>query len=471
MISFHHWITDPALLGSFFAGQSWAVHRVMAKVIDSEPLDADEHALFTLLTGRKLTPKQLARVLWFLFGRRAGKTIFASALVVATAAGRNWRAILAPGELAVCMLLACDRRQAAIALRYIKGMLRAVPMLAALIESETTESVTLSTGARIEVHTSSFSSVRGYSAAIIVLDEFCFIQTDGGSTPQELVRALKPALASIPGARLVVLSTPYRIDSLMHDEEVKHWGNDESDVLFFKGPTRLLNPTIDEAIVNEALAEDEAGARAEWLGEWRSDVASFLDRVTLMAAVVPERGELPYSPDHSYVAFTDPAGGAGRDSMTSAVAHKEKDGRCVVDSVLEIRPPFDPGAATREVVAQLQRFRLTRVVGDRFGGTWPAAKFQECGGVAYEESELVRSQIYLETLPLFAGKRVELPDNERLVKQLLALERVTGRGRDIVDHPKRGGVRHDDLANVACGALQLAAARRPRPGPIKLIGW
>src|SRR5262249_37446040 len=43
----------------------------------------------------------------------------------------------------------------------------------------------------------------------------------------------------------------------------------------------------------EALARDEAAARAEWLAEWRRDVDAFVAREVLDACIVPKRQELP----------------------------------------------------------------------------------------------------------------------------------------------------------------------------------
>ena len=79
-------------------------------------------------------------------------------------------------------------------------------------------------------------------------------------------------------------------------------------------------------------------------------------------------------------------------------------------------------------------------------------------GVRYVASELSRSEIYLEALPLFSQGRIELLDMPLLRTQLLLLERRVRAGSraDSVDHP-RGA--HDDLANSACGALHLAVRR------------
>jgi hypothetical protein len=63
--------------------------------------------------------------------------------------------------------------------------------------------------------------------------------------------------------------------------------------------------------------------------------------------------------------------------------------------------------------------------------------------------------LYQNFLPLLNSGRVTLPRNDRLVAQIVALERQVSRGgRDSIDHP-RGG--HDDLANAVAGAASIAS--------------
>jgi hypothetical protein len=103
-------------------------------------------------------------------------------------------------------------------------------------------------------------------------------------------------------------------------------------------------------------------------------------------------------------------------------------------------------------------YNLREVTGDRYAGDWPASRFS-AHGITYVASEQPKSAIYLSALPLINSRRVELPDNPRLVAQLCSLERRTGRGtgRDVIDHPAR---QHDDLANV-CAAIATIVAGQP----------
>ena len=74
-------------------------------------------------------------------------------------------------------------------------------------------------------------------------------------------------------------------------------------------------------------------------------------------------------------------------------------------------------------------------------------------GIMYELSEMTKSDLYVNALPLINAGRVDLLDLLRLISQLCALERRTSRqGKDSVDHPQGG---HDDVANVVAGVLCL----------------
>ena len=85
---------------------------------------------------------------------------------------------------------------------------------------------------------------------------------------------------------------------------------------------------------------------------------------------------------------------------------------------------------------------------------WVVEAFAKLG-ITYRHSEVDRSMIYLDCLPLFTSGRARLIDSPRLVAQFSALERRTfPTGKDRVDHGRAG---RDDACNAAAGALVLAA--------------
>jgi hypothetical protein len=91
---------------------------------------------------------------------------------------------------------------------------------------------------------------------------------------------------------------------------------------------------------------------------------------------------------------------------------------------------------------------------DGYAGLWPRESFQR-NGITYKVSELNRSELYLELLPLLHSSVVELLDIPRLVSQICGLQRKTASaGKDRIDHMQG---QHDDISNCVAGCLVMAA--------------
>jgi hypothetical protein len=216
-----------------------------------------------------------------------------------------------------------------------------------------------------------------------------------------------------------------------------------------------MNPTIDAEIIREAYEADPENAASEFGAEFRRDIASFVDRAVVEALVVSGRFELPPMAGAVYSAFVDPSGGSA-DSMTVAIACRNRDGRGILVAVREVRPSFSPEAVVGEFAALLKMYRVYRVIGDRYAGEWPREQFRK-HGIDYLPSEKTKSDIYRELLPVLNSGRVELLDHPRLMAQFCGLERRTARGgRDSIDHAPGA---HDDIANAAAGALVAVTAK------------
>src|SRR5690606_13309072 len=115
---------------------------------------------------------------------------------------------------------------------------KAVPSFAALITRETSDTVELSTGVSLEIGVNDFRTVRGRSLALAIVDEGAFLPADDSATPDtELLRALRPALARVPGSLLLFVSSPYAQRGELYKAFRQHFGQDDSDVLVVKAKT------------------------------------------------------------------------------------------------------------------------------------------------------------------------------------------------------------------------------------------
>src|SRR5262249_7057068 len=160
---------------------------------------------------------------------------------------------------------------------------------------------------------------------------------------------------------------------------------------------------------------DRAAASAEYLAEFRTDIEGYVTREVVDACI--ERGvrERPFDRSKSYVAFTDPSGGAS-DAFTLSIAHTEGKTQ-VLDVVRERKPPFSPEAVVDEFAKLLRDYRISTVIGDRYAGEWVAEAFRK-RGINYTASEKSKSDIYVDLLPLLNSGAVALLENDRLALQL-----------------------------------------------------
>jgi hypothetical protein len=261
-------------------------------------------------------------------------------------------------------------------------------------------------------------------------------------------RAIRPAMATVPNALLLCLSTPYSRAGALWDAYRRFYGK-ESDVLIWQADTRTMNPAVPQRVIDAAFEEDPAAAAAEYSAEFRSDLEAFISQEAIDACVISNRLELPPVAGTRYIAFCDPAGGSGTDSMSLAIGHSEGE-RAVLDLIRERKPRFSPEEVVQEFSANLKRYGIHEVVGDRYGGDWPGEAFRKrC--INYKISDKPKSEIYQSMLPALNSSRVELLDLKTLRTQLIGLERRTARsGRDSIDH--RPG-EHDDVVNAAAGCL------------------
>ena len=381
-------------------------------------------------------------------GRRGGKSLVLALCAAYFSAFFDWQPFLVAGERATIMIIATDRRQAAVIFKYLREML-GIPLLNGIIERERNELLDLANGVTIEIATASFRTLRGRTIVLALADELAFWLTDSGVNPDsEIIGAIKPAQATIPNARLLKASSPYARKGVLWNDFNKHYGAEDSRTLVWRAGTRDMNPSIPQSLVDAAYADDPAHAAAEYLAQFRSDVETFVSREVVEACVIEGRYELPPMKGVEYVGFIDPSGGSA-DSMTMAVAHRAGE-QAILDAVREVRPPFSPEQVVSDFATLLKTYGVTSVVGDRYGGSWPAERFS-AHNIKYEASARPKSELYRDLLPILNGGRTELLDHPKLVAQLCSLERRTARsGRDSIDSRPNA---HEDVANAVAGAL------------------
>jgi hypothetical protein len=329
------------------------------------------------------------------------------------------------------------------------------------VVAETATTFELRNGVRIEILTGDHRAIRGFTLLACVADELAFFGISEESkvkSDTELVRALLPGLATTKG-RLICISSPYARKGQCWKWFQRHHGNDTGRVLVWNCGSKVMNPTLPQSVIDEAMAEDLQAAKSEYGGEFRDDISLFIPREVVEAVVVRGRSELMPRPAIHYSAFCDLSGGRS-DDATLCIGHRERS-KVIIDKLIDYRAPFDPSVVISQMAAECRKFSIRTITGDNYAGEFVRRAFIT-NRIGYRKCEKPKSALYLEFLPRLCSGLIELPDDVKLIDQICNLERRTrSGGKDQIDHPQGN---HDDLCNSVAGLADLCGKPRIRVG-------
>jgi hypothetical protein len=238
-------------------------------------------------------------------GRMAGKSEISAALAVfeAISAGKT------PGRGEIYALLVAQDARAALRtlFKYASTPFEVAPMLQGFIINKTADTIALENGVTIASYPCRPASVRGLRARVVVCDELAFFKsTENIPTDVEMIRTLRPTLATT-GGTLIVLSSPYFQSGALWTLHRKHYGRDDSPTLVWCASAPQMNPTLSADYLERMADEDPEAYRSEVLGEFRAGLSTLLDHELIEACVVEGRHEIPPLGGVKYAAFTDRA--------------------------------------------------------------------------------------------------------------------------------------------------------------------
>ncbi len=451
-------VTDPQLLGLLLS----EAQETLLSAIYGLPLSRAMQEMFFACTGRQDNTGHGFGETTVVAGARAGKdSRIAAPIVCYEAIFGGHDKNLAKGERAIIPLVAQDQRATKVAFGYIRDYLTGSKLLESMVDEVLSLEIQLTNRVRITCFPSTQRSLRGWSIPAAVLDELAFFRMEGSAdSDAEIQASIRRGMLNFPAPRLVKISTPYMKSGVLYDDFKRYFGQDSLDVLVWRAPSALMNPSLKtERLERERRLDPDRFSR-EYEAEFAEDLENFLPSAWVENALVPGRHELPEHDSVRYVAAVDPSGG-GSNAFTLSIVHTEGNSpeRRIIQDVIKgwartRNLTVDLDGVVREIVDTLKNYRLYSVIGDRYAGQWVRQAFQ-AQGINYEEAQ-PKAEAYLELEPLFAQGRIDILDHPQLIRELKTLERrPRAGGRIIVDHPHGG---RDDYAN----ALALAAAKSMR---------
>jgi hypothetical protein len=387
-------LAEPKLFGRVLAGASWYGWRVLLIAAAGEELTDDERVEFKRLTGREREPGYMCRELICIFGRRSGKSRAMTVFSLWIAA-LNYHDELVPGEKGIALIISRDQRVSKLILDYAYAIMLGSEPLRSMIANKTADSIELTNNCVMEVRPCNLISGRGPTCISIVADELAhwFTSANFANPDSEVLASVRPSLLTTRGPLLMV-SSAYAKHGVLYDSFKKYFGpNGPADVIVGFGSSFDMNPSLPRDEINRELERDPAANRAEYLSEWRDDVAGFIGR-EIVERQVGDYIELPPQPGISYRCFIDQASGVPEgDSFVAVVAHKLGD-RVVVDAIREVQPPFNFFEVVQTVLLPLcKAYKVYKIVGDSYAGELARAPVRKAG-IGFELAKKHKSELY-----------------------------------------------------------------------------
>lgn len=250
------------------------------------PMDERELAVYRKCTGRPDIPQKEFSEAWVIVGRRAGKTIAASLIMLYEALRREHREYAVGGEMPRGIIIATDRQQAGQAPGYMRGTLEESEHLRPYMKEAFKESIHLHNDSILKVQSFSYRNIRGRRCFCFIGGEAAFWHVEGERPAEAIIAAMRPSLATVPNAKMIIISSPYSRSGPLYQTWEKFWGKPDPNILFWRSETRQMNPLISESYIHDQLNQDLAAASSEWIAEWRDDRTGLLAHDVVKAACI-----------------------------------------------------------------------------------------------------------------------------------------------------------------------------------------
>lgn len=453
-------VTDPQLLGLSVS----PAQETLLRAIYALPMTSAQRDIYRLCTGRDEPPTKESGEVTVISGVRSGKdSRIATPIAAYEAAFGEHDLALSTGETGVIAIVCQDMRATSVTYSYLRAYFEKSPILRTLLADEPrAQSLDLVNRLQVRCFPTVAGSMRSWSIPVGIMNEPQLYQLEGSANSDvEIQVAMRRGMVGFARTKLVKIATPYMKSGVVYDDFTQAFGRPDPDRLVWRSTTALMNPSITEARLAQQRRLDPVRFEREFEAVFADDVAAFVPRAWIEAAVQVGRFELPPNRSVRTVAVIDPSGG-GLDAFTFSIVFLMPGGR-VVQAVMKgqarhgaIAPDLE--GLVREYMTLAKQYGCKEIISDRYAAGW-VRQAVERHSLRFIASEYDRSQAYLNLEPLLAQGRIELLDHPQMIRELALLERrPSPGGKDVVNHP-RGG--HDDYANALALAATYATLQKP----------
>jgi hypothetical protein len=397
--------------------------RTILKATYGLELNPAELDIYRLATGREIYEPREHNEATAIVGRQGGKTSRIGAIVAVYEACRDHG--LKRRERAYVLLIASVTKQAHIAFRFIKDFFLSSPPLKNKVVKIRKNEIDLDNGITIACYPCSQITIRGLRVVTAVLDELGFWRDEitAANPAEDVLNALRPAMATFANHKLIKISTPYRKEGVLWRDYKERA---ERDYLVWQLPTAVMNPSISSDFLERERRRDEESFRREFLAQFTDHIEGWIGFETLEQCVIKSCTERPPVTDAIYAAAVDPAF-KGND-FALAVAHRLPDGTIILDYTATWtgtrKAPLGYEWVCREIARILKSYGLNALVGDQHCAAIIQQEFLKLG-IRYQEVTFgagTRLDLFGNLKHLLIQRKIQILDKPELLRQLRSLE-------------------------------------------------
>ncbi len=405
-------------------------------------------------SGLKIKFQSPITILLCVAGRRSGKTTIAS-ILMAWLARRILKdrsfldgVPILPDSTVSLLNVACDTHQARILFQMLMNNLSRLDLIPD--KSQPSERVKIDR-LLIESLSSSSRSARGRTACGVCFDEFAHFQrTQGPFADKAVWTALTPSLATFGSRGLaVIVTSPAGRNGIVW--ELFRQRGERAGMLVIQVPTWVMNPNISREQLDEEFRRDENLARQEYGAEFLASHGRFLKlddiRNCVKISMEPKPGDVRR---HIHVDI-----GLQHDATAIAmgyIRHRgDSDFRVVIERVDVLQPIQGETLNVAEIEARIIRLathnEVDSITFDQHQSAYLIDRLKAAGFNASVFPATVKSnrETFSFLRDLIATGKIELPDNDRLIDELAALECTPTHYGFRIEAPSGG---NDDCADA-----------------------
>jgi hypothetical protein len=403
-------------------------------------------------------------------GRRAGKSTTLVRLLVCWALWGSWS--VPPGDTPIVAIVSVNKTEAKARLKTVADVLRAlgVPF------EQRGEEIETQRGVVFRVFAANIDAV-GFTAIAVFCDEAARWESrESGANPaQHVIGSLAPTMATVPGAFMIVSSSPWSTEDYHH--ELFEQGDTAHQLTSF-AETWRANPTLSEAQTHELEPN-----HATWLREYAAQpsdaiTGNWFGTAVDLAIDTGRTTAAPHVDGRRYFVAIDQA--FQRDNFAYSVVTSEPGpfdpsvmGRAKRITTVQEVGAWVPDRSPRELLLRLKNEVLRRFGGEHriFGDQFGAMPLQELasdvglrlmvhawtGG----SGETSKAACFRDVREQMIQGVLRIPDDPDLIREFRSVRGVlTPSGNERIEVPRTAGG-HGDRVSAAVLACTMALNKNP----------